>query len=286
MLEPEAYRLFGLKKDPFSGDIRGDGDVFLTKKTQFIPFYLGQTFQNGGMVALVGESGSGKSTLRRLALSQLAAEGHKVKVIMPKTVDKARLTATAICYAIVQDLGSQERPKRTLEGLARQCERLLCESKRAGYTHVLVIEEAHDLSLHTLKYLKRFWEMEDGYEKLLAILLIGQPELHRLLDLSSNWEAREVILRIEELELKALASPEELEAYVGHKLERCGVDVKEVLAEGAAAAMFARLASPMGKERLVSGAYPLRVNNLLRDAMNFACELESEKIHADMIRKL
>lgn len=286
MLNSEVYEKFCLKKDPFMGDIQGDKDVFLTQETQLFPFYMGQTFQHGGMVALVGESGSGKSTMRRLALSRLKAEGYKVKIIMPKIIDKGRLTASAICYSIVKDLGSQEAPKRRLEAVARQCERLLKDSHRAGYKHVLVIEEAHDLNLHTLKYLKRFWEMEDGYDKLLAILLIGQPELHRLLDLSSNWEAREVIQRIEELELKALGNSAELGAYLEHKFKRCGVGLEDVLAEGACEAIFARLSTKNGEHKLISGAFPLRVNNLLKEALNLAAEMQEKKIHADLIRSL
>jgi type II secretory pathway predicted ATPase ExeA len=45
-------------------------------------------------------------------------------------------------------------------------EKILTNSSRAGYSHVLMIEEAHDLAVTTLKYLKRFWELEDGYKKL------------------------------------------------------------------------------------------------------------------------
>ncbi len=39
-------------------------------------------------------------------------------------------------------------------------------ASKGGQRHVLIIEEAHDLSVHTLKYLKRFWELEDGFKKL------------------------------------------------------------------------------------------------------------------------
>ena len=68
------------------------------------------------------------------------------------------------------------------EAKARQAQKMLAESSRAGNSHVLVIEEAHDLSIQTLKVLKRFWELEDGFKRLLAIILIGQPELKLRLD--------------------------------------------------------------------------------------------------------
>ena len=77
---------------------------------------------------------------------------------------------------------------------------------------MLMIEEAHDLSIPTLKYLKRFWELEDGFKKLLAIVLIGQVEMKAKLDESQNWEAREVIRRIEVLELKPLGTGHQVQA--------------------------------------------------------------------------
>ena len=202
----KAYKKFGLFQDPFNGDVTKAEDVFLTDETRFVAEFLYQTAKAGGMVALLGESGSGKTTIRRYAMDRIQSEGQKIKIIAPRSIDKARLTTSAICDAIIQDC-SAEKPRRTLEAKSRQVERILTNSSRAGYNHVLMIEEAHDLSIPTLKYLKRFWELEDGFKKLLAIVLIGQTEMKAKLDESQNWEAREVIRRIEVLELK----PSELE---------------------------------------------------------------------------
>ena len=131
MIARSVLEHFQLKQNPFEGDIRGDKDILLTPANQFLPDYMQQTMKLGGMVALVGEVGAGKSTLRRLAMSRLGADGTKVKVIMPRTFDKARLTASSICAAILDDLGCTEPRKRSLEGQARQVERLLIESKKA-----------------------------------------------------------------------------------------------------------------------------------------------------------
>ena len=79
-----------------------------------------------------------------------------------------------------------------------------------GFAHVLIIEEAHDLSIATLKYLKRFWELEDGLKKLLSILLIGQTELAGKLDESKNYEAREIIRRMELLKIEPLSDPKDI----------------------------------------------------------------------------
>jgi type II secretory pathway predicted ATPase ExeA len=167
MLALKTFKKFGLTADPFTGDVVKAEDVFLTDDTRFTAEYILQSAKAGGMVALVGESGSGKTTIRRYAVDRMAAEGEKIRVIAPRCIDKTRLTTSSICDAIINDC-STEAPKRTLEAKARQVERILTNSSRAGYSHVLMIEEAHDLAIQTLKYLKRFWEMEDGYKKLLA----------------------------------------------------------------------------------------------------------------------
>jgi hypothetical protein len=59
----------------------------------------------------------------------------------PRRIDKTRLAASGICDAIIRDC-STEAPKRTPEAKARQVERILTNSSRAGYSRVLMIEEA------------------------------------------------------------------------------------------------------------------------------------------------
>ena len=282
MIAKTVLEHFRLKQSPFEGDIRTDGDILLTRDNRYLPDYMQQTMKLGGMVALVGEVGAGKSTLRRLAMSRLQADGCKVKIIMPRSFDKSRLTASSICAAILDDLACAEAPRRSLEGQARQVERLLIESKKAGHQHVLLIEEAHDLSRQTLKYLKRFWEMECGYDKLLSILLVGQSELRTMLDLSSNWDAREVIQRLEVLEVRALQNAEELREYLELKLKRIGAKSSQIFDEGAYEALFARLVSQQGK-RLVSEAFPLRINRLVSDVLRLALRNGERKVYADLV---
>lgn len=102
------------------------------------------------------------------------------------------------------------------------------DSSRAGNKHLLVIEEAHGLPLPTLKHLKRFRELEDGFRKLLGIVLIGQPELRMKLS-ETNPEVREVTQRIELVELQALDA--ELENYLNFKFARAGKRVGDVIVQ-------------------------------------------------------
>jgi len=281
----KAYMKFGLTQDPFTGDVTKADDVYLTDETRFISEFLYQTAKIGGMVALLGESGSGKTTIRRYAMDRIQAEGQKIKIITPRSIDKARLTTSAICDAIIQDC-STEKPRRTLEAKSRQVEKILTNSSRAGYSHVLMIEEAHDLNIWTLKYLKRFWELEDGFKKLLAIVLIGQIEMKAKLDESQNWEAREVIRRIEILELKPLGTGKEIADYLDIKFSRLGKVRTKIITDEGCEALAAKLRKQTRNHVVYSVGYPLLVNNWTRRAMNEAAELGADAVDADVVNAL
>ena len=285
MLTLKTFRKFGLTQDPFSGDVVKAEDVYLTDDTRFIAEYIFQTAKTGGMVALLGESGSGKTTIRRYAIDRMVSEGQKVRVISPRSIDKTRLTASSICDAIVRDC-SNEAPCRTLEGKARQVERILTNSSRAGYSHVLMIEEAHDMSVQTLKYLKRFWELEDGFKKLLAIVLIGQVEMKLKLDESKNWEAREVIRRMEVLELTPLGTGADVAAYLDIKFGRLGKERAKIINDSGCDALARKLYRQTRTGVAYSVAFPLSVNNWCRRAMNMAEELGADCVDAEVVNSL
>lgn len=281
----KAFRKFGFKHDPFFGDIEKMEDVYLNADMKFTVEFICQTAKQGGMVALIGESGSGKTTLRRFAIDKMKLENAKVKIIQCKTIDKTRLTVGAICDAIILDVSS-EAPKKSLEAKARQVERILTNSSRIGFSHLLIIEEAHDLTLSVLKYLKRFWELEDGLKKLLSILLIGQTELSSKLDESKNYEAREIIRRIERIKIEPLSDWKDIQNYLSIKFEKAGVNIKDIMEEEALQAVASKLTAQMLRGSIISKAYPLSINNLTKRAINKAYELKIAKIDKDLIASL
>lgn len=284
MLSQIARKHFSLFRDPFIDDVQSADDVFLSADQRYIRESMLQTAKLGGFIAVIGESGAGKTTLRRDLLDRIQREQMPISVIQPRTIDKARLTAGAICDAIIGDI-SQEPPKRTLEAKARQIEHLLTGSSRAGNTHVLIIEEAHDLSVQTLKYLKRFWELEDGFKKLLSIILIGQPELKHKLDVRQNWEAREVIRRCEIAELLPLNGS--LNDYLELKFKRIGKVIDELFEPDVYDALRQRLMLPQrGTGEDISMLYPLVVNNAITKAMNLAAEIGLPKVNAEIIKEV
>lgn len=284
MLTPTARGHFSLDRHPFIDDVQGPTDVYLSKEQRYIRESMYYAAKHGGFVAIIGESGSGKSTLRRDLAERIRLNQEPITVIQPQCIDKRALNSAHICDAIIADI-STERPKQSLEAKARQIQRILAASARTGASHVLIIEEAHDLAITTLKYLKRFWELEDGFRKLIGIVLVGQPELANKLDEQRNPDAREVIRRIEVARLKPLNG--NLEEYLALKFKRIGLTLDDVFEKDAFDAIRTRLTRRRPNTNSVeSHLYPLNVHNAICKAMNAAAELGMPKVSAELIGRV
>ncbi len=284
MITQKARKAFNLFKDPFTDEIHEAKDVYLTDSVRFVSQYMYMSAKSGGILAVIGESGSGKSTMRKLLQEKIASSGERIRVIYPETFDKTRLTVSSICDAIIEDV-STEKPRKSLEAKARQVKAVLTGSSRAGFSHVLIIEEAHDLDITVLKYLKRFWEMEDGFKRLLGVILIAQPELKYKLDESRNWVAREIIRRIEIAELDPFMTVDELKAYLSLKLENVGSCCESVFEEDAYKAILDSMTRKSKNGNTTRFCYPLSVNNLVKKAMNAAAEI-CAKVDAEIIKSV
>lgn len=283
MLSQRAREHFRVTRPLFVDDVQGPDDLFLARDQRYIRESMFQAAKHSGLIAIIGESGSGKSTLRRDLIERIQRDNDRIIVIQVQTIDKQKLSAQHICDAVIADL-STETPKLSLEARARQVQRLLSNSAKMGNRHVLVIEEAHDLTKATMKYLKRFWELEDGFRRLLGIILIGQPELADLLNERTNYDLREFIRRCEVATLAPLDA--HLEEYFALKFKRVGMDVAQVMDKTAYDAMRHRLVRQNRTTRVIeSQCYPLIVQNALVKCMNQAAELGLPKVTADLIAK-
>lgn len=287
MLSPQAKRHFKLFRDPFADDINSPEDVFMSESQHYVVEAMIQTALVGGITAAIGESGSGKTTLRKLLQHRITRDRQNIRLIFPQTFDKTKLNTLSIGTAIVGDIEPDSPVKQKNEAVARQVREVLLRSARAGFKHVLMIEEAHDLSITTLKYLKRFNEIEsdDGFGKVLSIVLIAQPEMRIKLDANRYPEAREFINRCEVATLDPLH--QHVGDYLKHKFSRIGMAADAVLADDAAEAIRARWTKidPATRE-VKTNLYPLIVNNTISRAMNRAAELGIPLVTGDLIREL
>ena len=291
-LTQAARQAFGLVRDPFNDEIHSADDVFATPDIRYVREAMYQTAAHGGFVAVVGESGAGKSTLREDLADRIQREGRPIMMIEPyvlamedNDIKGKTLKAVHIAEAVLEAVAPGESPKRSPEARFRQIHRALQESAKAGNKHVLVIEEAHGMPLPTLKHLKRFFELKQGFERLLGIVLIGQTELAQKLS-ENNPAVREVVQRCEVVTLQPLTDGK-LEGYLKHKFARAGADIAAVLDDSAIDAISERLNQRQRTQRGVvetSLLYPLAVNNLVSAAINQAAELGFDKVDGDMVR--
>jgi type II secretory pathway predicted ATPase ExeA len=295
-LYPEAKKHFNLFRDPFSEDVQSHDDVFVSPDIRYVREAMFQTAKHGGFMAVVGESGAGKSTLRRDLIDRITRESHPITVIEPyvlgmedNDVKGKTLKSAHIAEAILNTVAPLEHVKRSSEARFRQVHKVLRDSYRAGSRHVLIIEEAHGMSKPTLKHLKRFFELEDGFKKLLSIILIGQPELKQKLA-ENDPDVREVVQRCEIVELAPLDT--KLEEYIKFKLDRIGKPVTEVIDGSGIDAIRAKLTISMsrrgdaGRRDTVSLLYPLAVGNLLTASMNLAASIGAPKVTADVVKEV
>lgn len=291
-LSPAAKKHFGLFRDPFQDDLNEAEDVFSSPSIRYVREYLWTTAKLGGFMAVVGESGAGKSTLRKDLEDRISREDAPIILIQPyvlgmedNDVKGKTLKSAAIADAIIRTVAPNEKPFLSMEAKSRQLHRILKDSRRAGFAHCLVIEEAHALSVPTLKHLKRFLELEDGFKKLLSIVLIGQTELKTKLNERSP-EVREVVQRCELVELDPLDA--HVDEYLRFKFGRVGAELENVFEKDALDGIRARLifakASKASRET-ISLMYPLMVNNLVTAALNQAAQLGFAKVSGDLIRE-
>lgn len=283
MLSPAAKKHFQIFRDPFIDEIRGPDDIYMAADQRYIREAMYQTARNGGFIAVVGESGAGKTTLRLDLVERVVKENLQVQFIQPRVIDKKKLTARMVCEAILSDLAPSESHPHSTERISRKVEKILTESYKTGNRHVLMIEESQDLEPLALKHLKRFYELQSGYVKLLSIILIGQPELKNLLDERQHFELREVIRRCEIAELQPLDG--NVRDYLVLKFERAGKKIIEIFSDDAFAAIVARLTRDSARGK-ISMVYPLVVNNMVTRAMNLAANMGEPRISAEVVKEV
>jgi type II secretory pathway predicted ATPase ExeA len=282
---------FGLFRDPFQDEIGSADDLYVSPDIRYVREAMFQTARHGGFLAIIAESGAGKTTLLRALEERIAGENQPVVLIRPYVLamedndQKGKtLKASHLAEAILTAVAPLERMKSSPEARFAQLHKALKDSHAAGFRHCLVIDEAHSLPIPTLKHLKRFFELEIGFKKLLSIILIGQPELTIKLS-EKNHDVREVVQRCELVELSPLEGAR-LGEYLKWKFERSGKAVHEVIDASGIEALRERLTlvSPRRDKETVSLLYPLAVGNLLTASMNFAAEIGAPVVNADVVK--
>ncbi len=293
-LSADARRHFNVASDPFVNEMRENTDVFETDDIRYVRSAMRHTAKHGGMLAVVAESGGGKSTLRQDLIDWINVAGEPITVIEPYVLGMEEnerrgkaLKAADLTGAVIRAVAPGATLRMSLQDRADQMHRVLKGSAQVGRKHVLIIEEAHALAVPTLKHLKRFYELQDGFKKLLSIILVGQTELEHKLS-EHNPEVREVVQRCELVKLPPLDN--HVEAYLRHKMKRANLAFESVFEPDAVDAIRAMLRQTVTESRRgqrvareQSLCYPLAINNLVTRAMNEAVKIGATKVGGALI---
>lgn len=292
-LTPEAKKKFALFKNIFTENIRNAGELFNNSDINYVREAMWQAAKgNSSFIAVVGQSGAGKSTLRRELIDRIEREREAAIVIEPyvlATEDNdfkgKTLKSLHIAESILAALAPSTNAKRSPEARFRQVHQLLKESSRAGHHHILIIEEAHSLPIPTLKHLKRFIELENGFTPLLSIILIGQDELKIKLA-ENNQEVREVVQRCEIVTLEPFTQTT-LVDYLQHRCKAAGRQLSDFIDESGIAAICTKLSRNVGRNnKSESLLYPLAIGNLLTGALNVAADLGVDVVTGELVMEV
>lgn len=236
---------FGLQKKPFG--ITPDTSLFFNgaERGDILQAILYALNSGEGIIKVVGEVGSGKTMLSRMLVNEADENTVFVFLLNPN------IKADQIIYAIAHDLGANkalaDRGNDTFNTIAfdlgqnvdqghqqiqilHSLQRKLFELYQAGKRVVLVIDEAQQMPLETLEEIRLLSNLETETEKLLQVILFGQPELDQHIDAPSVRQLRERITYSFYLNPLDWVSAER---YLSFRLNKAGNQGREIFSKEA-----------------------------------------------------
>ncbi len=207
---------FGLKEEPFS--IAPDPQfLYMSERHREALAHLVYGMKiDGGFVLLTGEVGTGKTTVCRCLLEQIPENSEIAFVFNPKLTATELLETICdeLCIAIPFGTGSN---KTFIDALNA----FLLETHSQGRKTVLIIDEAQNLQVDVLEQVRLLTNLETTKQKLLQVIMLGQPELKQQLE---RPELRQLSQRITARYHLEPLSKDEIQAYVSHRLAVAGVE--------------------------------------------------------------
>ena len=199
---------FDLREAPFS--ITPDPDFLFFSNTHknVIDKTLYGISNRSGFILLTGEVGTGKTTLCRSILDRLDGKADMVYIINPS------VSGTELLSCILDDLGVEYTPEASKKELIDHLTSFALTAS-AIRPVVIIVDDAQTMPIDALEDLRLLSNLETDKEKLLQVVLVGQPEL---MDLISRPEIRQLRQRVVITCQLDLLSPSEIEGYIDRRL--------------------------------------------------------------------
>ncbi|MGH8149035.1 MAG: AAA family ATPase [Steroidobacteraceae bacterium] len=257
---------FGLDEKPFA--ITPDPRyLYLSERhAEALAHLLYGINEAGGFVQLTGEVGTGKTTVVRSLLGQIPKNAEIALILNP------RMTAPEFLLTICEELGIgvPDSATQSLKDLVDILSHYLLRAHSAGKRIVLVVDEAQNLAIEVLEQVRLLTNLETNTQKLLQIILIGQPELR---DMLARTELRQLAQRITGRYHLCPLLRQETSAYVLHRLRVAGA-TNEIFTAGA-----------LAEAHRLSGGVPRVINVLCDRALLGAYTQDRHRVTAAMLRR-
>jgi general secretion pathway protein A len=206
---------FGLAEKPFA--ITPDPRyLYLSERhAEALAHLLYGINESGGFIQLTGEVGTGKTTVVRTLLSRVPHHADVAVILNP------RVTPVEFLLTICEELGLDiaESDRDSVKQMVDALNRRLLQAHAEGRRIIVLVDEAQNLSFEVLEQVRLLTNLETPTQKLLQIILIGQPELRELLD---RTDLRQLAQRITGRYHLMPLSREETKGYVRHRLRVAG----------------------------------------------------------------
>jgi len=204
---------YGFRESPFTITPNPRFLFMSTQHREAFAHLIYAVESRAGFIELTGEVGTGKTTLLRTFLNRLDSEGHRTALIFNPCLSSLELlTSINREFGLPWENGSRMELLQELNGF-------LLAQKAAGRSVVLVMDEAQNLSAEVLEQLRLISNLETETDKLIQIVLSGQPEL---LSILARDELRQLNQRITVRYHLLPMGYDSTRRYIDHRMELAG----------------------------------------------------------------
>ena len=258
---------FGLGEKPFA--ITPDPRyLFMSERhAEALAHLLYGINEAGGFIQLTGEVGTGKTTVVRSLLERMPGHADVAVILNPQ------LTPVEFVLTICEELGifMRDDDASSIKDLVDLLNKRLLEAHAKGRRVVVIVDEAQNLTPETLEQVRLLTNLETASQKLLQIILIGQPELREVL---SRVELRQLAQRITGRYHLDPLSRAETAAYVSHRLKVAGSATGDVFS-----------ATALREVHRLSNGIPRIINVICDRALLGAFTQEEHRIGPALVRE-